>query len=235
MAIVSFAICETTSLSDLREMATKSQLDKQGWEEVVESFSAIQVWRSWLGDRYGELKELRHRSNPDDPPDIDLVFEKGQLGLEHTALEPPPLGHAEAIAKEINPGGGRAIPSIARQWARPELESMAFWQNGSDSFMSDDYSAALESLVSSIRKKLKDQLSRIICVIDKASVGIMESEWLASQLWHQMNTADFELLGDRVVILHHRCTDTHFFSALVCRDEPLQACLDGKPVALPTA
>ena len=203
-------------------MATNSQLNDKGWKEVVESFHVVHVWRAWFAERYGELKELRHRSNPHDPPDLDLVFENGQIGLEHTALKPYPLGHAGAIAKEVNPTDCRGIPSISPNWTRAELETVAFWRNASRSNMTDDCYAALESLASTVRRKLKEPLSDIICVMDEASFGVMGSKWLASQLWQLVNSKEFERFGDRAVILHHRYTDMQLFSAVVRRGEPLQ-------------
>ena len=206
-------------------------LDGKGWNEVIRALDAIQVWRDWFEMRYGELKELRHRSNPDDPPDLDVVFENGQIGLEHTALMPHPLGHAEAIAKKVNPRGGRSLPALSRQWTRKELEDLALGMPGYAPWANvfDEHQVAFGSLVATLQRKLKGPASNVICVTDEATFGSADTEWLASGLYEIANTSEFAELGDRSVILLHRANHIQFFSALVQRGKPLQAKRDGNP------
>lgn len=215
----------------MAKLFVQSPLDGKGKNEVIRSLDAIQVWQEWFAPRYGELKELRHRSNPDDPPDLDLVFERGEVGLEHTALKPCPLGHAEAIAAEVNPHGGRFLPSLSRQWTRDELEELAFpktrasWANSSD-----EYRVVFASLVATIRRKIRDPASQIICVWDQATLENTADERQAIHLWQTVNTDEFEHFADRTVILLRRDNPLQFFSALVRRNEPLQARRNDKPL-----
>src|SRR5437762_278180 len=105
MPIASFPASYRTTDDEINACVLQSRLDGNERNEVIWSFDAITIWRDWFATRYGELKELRHRSNPDDPPDLELVFERRLVGFEHTSLKPRPLGHAEAVAHEVNPGG----------------------------------------------------------------------------------------------------------------------------------
>jgi hypothetical protein len=230
MAVLSFAASYQTPLPEMAKLLTG--LDDKGWNEVIRTLDAIQVWREWFAARYGELKVLRHRSNPDDPPDLDLIFENGQIGLEHTALMPYPLGHAKAIAKEVNPAGGRSLPSLSRQWTRKELEDLALGMPGSAPWanVDDEHNAAFAALISTLRRKLHEPASQVVCVTDEATFGSADTEWLASGLYDILSTNEFQHFGDRTVVLLNRTNHIQFFSALVRRGEPLQAKRDGKPV-----
>ncbi len=236
MAIVSFPASYHTSPEVLVKLLDKSSLDGKGKNEVDWSFDAIQIWQEWFAARYGELKELRHRSNPDDPPDLDLVFERGQVGLEHTALKPDPLGYAEAIAGKVNPMGGRFIPSLSRQWTRDELKRFALGIKASWAKTSEEHRVAFECLIEALRRKMQNPTSRIICVRDEATLELtlkpIRSERLAKDLWQVVNTDEFEDFADRTVILFHRDNELQFFSALVRRREPLQMNTDGVPMSL---
>ena len=85
------------------------------------------------------------RSNPDDPPDLELIFASRTVGLEHTSLKLHPLGHSEAIAATIKPGGGRTIPSISKQWSRHELEKLAVGIGSSWAKTSDEHLVAFDA------------------------------------------------------------------------------------------
>ena len=230
MAVLSFPASYKTSSAEMASLLTKAKIDKKGWNEVIRSFDAVHVWQEWFAARYGDLIELRHRSNPDDPPDIELIFARGRMGLEHTALQPYPLGYAEAIASEVNPRRGRSLPSLSREWTRQELEKLALgigdapWAD-----VGDEHRAAVKSLFSSLQRKAKEPASQVICITDEATFGDANTEWLASELDHLLNTDVFAQFGNRTVILLHRNNDLQFFSALVRRGEPLQAKRNGKP------
>src|SRR4051812_11257145 len=102
-----------TQQNELHDLLRESLLSGKERNEVLWSLDAIQIWRKFFEDLYGKLLSLRHRSNPDDPPDLELIFEDAAVGLEHTSLMPYPLGHAEAVAREVNPRGGRSLPSLS--------------------------------------------------------------------------------------------------------------------------
>jgi hypothetical protein len=88
MAISSFPVTYDTPLRELSQRLAASGLKEKERKEVLWSVDAVQIWEDWFSQRHGQLSEVRHRSNPDDPPDIDLVFDRADLGCEHTALLP---------------------------------------------------------------------------------------------------------------------------------------------------
>ena len=220
MAITAFPLSYRTPLREVAKLLRQSSLDGKGRNEVVRSLDAIQVWQEWFADRYGVLKELRHRSNPDDPPDLDLVFEREEIGLEHTALKPYPLGHAQAIAAEVNPGGGRFLPSLSQKWTRDELANLALGMNPSWANASDEHRVAVGSLLTTLKRKVQNPASQIISVWDEAMFGTWDIERLARDLSEALNAKEFERFIDRTVILLHRDNASQFYSSLVRRGEP---------------
>jgi hypothetical protein len=176
--VTELAITFETSAVDVGKLATSAGLKRKEWNELVWSFQALAVWCTWLVDRHGPLQKVRHRSNPDDPPDLDLVFEKETVGVEHTALQPYPLGYAQAIAEEANPKGGRIIPSISQKWTRQQLEGLALNIVGVRppfANVADEHSHALQSFVEGAERKIKGS-SKIIVVTDSISHGNYDTE-----------------------------------------------------------
>lgn len=232
MAVLAFPASYRTPLEEMARLLRLTRLNKKGRLEVLSALDAVSVWQDWFSSRYGPLTEIRHRSNPDDPPDIDLVFERESVGLEHTLLMPPPLGHAEAIADEINPGGGRILPGISGNFSRQDLEQLAFLMAGKApwSNVADDHRIAVAALLSAVQRKIRDSGSQVVCVNDKASLEGAGADWLASELYAAVNTNEFADLGDRTVIFLQRDNHIQFFSALVRRGEPLRALRDSAPV-----
>lgn len=230
MAITSFSVSYSTDVLEVAKMATALNLQAKAWNELVWSFDAVQVWRVWFLEHYGELFELRHRSNPDDPPDLELIFEKEQLGLEHTAFMPYPLGYAEGIVREINPSGCVGIPSISRQWTRPELINEILGVTSEWANVSDEHNTAIDALVSSIRRKIKEPASRVVCVTDRATFGGASTEWLVSQLWSVVNAKESECYSNRIILFMNRSNNIQFFSALIQRGCPLLAYRDGESI-----
>jgi hypothetical protein len=234
VAITPFPATYQTSSLEIAQLLLKSPLDGGESNEVLRALDAVQVWREWFCERYGELVEIWHHSNPDDPPDLDLLFEKGQIGLEQTSLMPHPLGYAKAIAKEVNPGGGRLLPGVSQEWTREELERLCFPRTSDAPWaaVGDEHRVAFEKLVSTLRKKMKEPASRVISIYDETTFGGADTEWQTSGLHRVVNSVEFADYGDRTVIFLQRDNDTRFFSALIRRGEPIQAKRDGK-IALP--
>ena len=77
MPITSLPVSYRTTDDEINACVMQSSLDGKERNEVIWSFDAITIWQDWFATRYGEFKELRHRSNPDDPPDLELFLNKG--------------------------------------------------------------------------------------------------------------------------------------------------------------
>lgn len=227
MSITPIPASYQTPISTVVGRAIECGLKGKCGNEVIRGLDAIQVWRDWFEERYGELSEIRHRSNPDDPPDLDLVFESGQIGAEVTSLKPFPLGYAEAVAEEINPNGGRLLPSITGAFDRERLEKLALNLDHEWADVGDEHRRAVECLVETVTRKMKEPASRVICVIDETTFGFTDTEWLATHFHRLLDGKLFGALGDRVVILLNRLNDLQYFSALFQRGAPLLAKRDG--------
>jgi hypothetical protein len=222
VAIISFPASYQTPIEGLIGSIRQFALNGKQQNEVLWSFETILIWQEWFVEQYGELKELRHRSGGDDPPDLNLVFKTREIGFEYTALKPYPLGYAEAIASEINPKGSRILPGISLEWTRDKLERLAsgnsagtqVWSNASD-----DYDLALRNLIATVQRKLCDSESDIICVRDDTTFLCDDFEGLALRLSDLLNSQEFQHAAHRTVIL---VCARHSLSALVRRAEALR-------------
>jgi len=205
-------------------------LDGKEQNEVLWSFDAIQLWREWFAPRYGELKELRHRSNPDDPPDLDVVFEIGEVGFEHTALKPYPLAYAEAIASEINPRGSRILPGISLKWTREKLEKLSSGCScgvSAWSHIDEDQNVAFRNLTATLKRKLYDSASDVICVRDELPFREADFQQLAVCLDQVLNTEGFGHSAGRVFIL---IRPDKSLSAVLQRGQPMQVKRYAEPI-----
>jgi hypothetical protein len=87
-------------------------LTGQSRTEVLQCLDMIQTWQPWLTKTFGQIVEIPHRSAPDEPPDLELIFTDGRIvGMEHTRLQPSHLGQADALMRKSGEGG--FIPSIS--------------------------------------------------------------------------------------------------------------------------
>src|SRR5437868_3372446 len=95
--------------------ARDAGLDKKSSREVCRCWDVLQIWRDWFHKKFGELRLIRHRSPPDDPPDLELVFERKIVAFEHTRLQPEHIGRADAVRKrEIAPDVCTVVPAISK-------------------------------------------------------------------------------------------------------------------------
>jgi hypothetical protein len=56
--------------------------------EVVECWDMLAIWWDLIEERFGQVRSIRHRSPPDDPPDLEIVFADRTIPFEHSHLQP---------------------------------------------------------------------------------------------------------------------------------------------------
>jgi hypothetical protein len=113
MAITELPLNRAVDQAAAWDILMASNLNAQACEEVRDCWDIVQVWGDWFAERFGEIRCVKHRSNPDDPPDLELVFANTVVACEHTRLQPEPLGWADGLAKEIDPHSCITMPSIS--------------------------------------------------------------------------------------------------------------------------
>src|SRR6266542_6925612 len=96
MAITPLAITCGTLEDAVRIAKTTPGLSEQSHNEVYHCLDMLQSWQQFLKETFGELTSINHRSQPDDPPDLELIFGSRIVGMEHTKLLPSHVGEAEA-------------------------------------------------------------------------------------------------------------------------------------------
>jgi hypothetical protein len=118
---------------------------------------------------------IRHRSPPEDPPDIELVFAEQTIAFEDTRLQPEHLGRADALRdRTIVPDLSTVVPAISKPIKSSEklIERMLgipqadLWTN-----VADEHAALARLLTETIRKKM-DRLPKggIIGIVDDVAV-----------------------------------------------------------------
>ena len=113
MAITELQLRKGVDLESAWEHATNVGLDAHGLEEIRDCWDCALIWEDWLEQHFGIISAVRHRSPPDDPPDIELIFGETVVGVEHTRLQPPPLGWSNGLRTVIDPRATTVVPSLS--------------------------------------------------------------------------------------------------------------------------
>src|SRR2546423_6395703 len=156
MAITELPLNGSVDLSAAWDIVIAAGLNAQACEEVRDCWDIVQVWTDWFAVRYGEITGVRHRSNPDDPPDLELIFAENVVACEHTRLQPAPLGWAEGLRDEIDPSSCITIPSISKPPKHREamIDTMLGLSQDPWSDVIDDLVVVRNSLAQSVRRKM---------------------------------------------------------------------------------
>ena len=223
MAINKLSITFETSLQEALATARTAGIDKKGRTEVVECLDMAQVWREWFSARFGELLSVRHRSNPDDPPDIELIFHEKCMAVEHTRLQPYPLGWAEDIATEIDPSRCILIPPMSgRQRNRSGLLDEMLRIGSASVGPNQEQAVIVGKLLSTAKCKMKKlPHGSVICVVDEIHLFPPEFECISRESARILNSDESADFNSYTLIFLSRSGPNQTRSVLIRRQEPI--------------
>ncbi|NBZ95360.1 MAG: hypothetical protein EBR40_02845 [Proteobacteria bacterium] len=148
-----------TTRESFWDNAHTSLLGKKEIEEFRDAFDFLKIWREDLQSEFGALHSITHLSNPDDPPDVIAHFEKGDLNIEITSLEPFHIHQSEPLKGQFAQTGLRLLPISSPPRSRVEAEQMMtpigdpqLWEN-----VSDRCDARKETIISRVMAKLENR------------------------------------------------------------------------------
>jgi hypothetical protein len=222
MAVTPLALSYGVSDEQIFQITKAGGLQKQSRMEVWQCWDMVQIWRQWVIENFGEIKAVRHRSPPDDPPDLELVFKDRTIGMEHTRLQPKHLGQAEALMRKSGEGG--FIPSISSPPADfTEMQSIIVGAKIPWSSTMDDWKAIFDLLAIALRKKMRGMPDGgIIGMIHDLVVASTNQRILAEVAQNIVNRNEFADFTGYSLILLDRANRRQFHSSLVRRGEAIR-------------
>jgi hypothetical protein len=175
----------------------------------------LQIWQQFLKETFGELARINHRSQPDDPPDLELIFGSRIVGMEHTKLLPSHVGEAEAWLRDSGQGGG--LPSISSPPAnKDELRDIVAGIKPAWSNVVDDWKTIFDLLAITLRKKMGGMPDGGIIGVVCDLFVMDESDHLLAQVAHDIvNRIEFSDFDKYMLIVLNRSTHSTFYSALI--------------------
>jgi hypothetical protein len=143
--------------------------------ELMDAFAILDIWQSLFHSSHGQLQSLVHCSNPDDPPDAIAKFARGDLGIEHTIIEPSHRVHGTKLIQQQFPGKGFSAPPLSGSYDRVELQRListpsdpAFWESVGN------HMSARSSILSSAAAKKFGKYPECGLLVLRGSIGEFE-------------------------------------------------------------
>lgn len=217
MAIVQLDLNYGLDLEQVFQIAKAADLDKQSRSEVVDCWDMVQIWEDWFTENFGTISAVHHRSQPDDPPDLELVFEGRTLGMEHTRLQTKHLGQAAALARKYHAGG--FIPPISSPPATfAELKDIVAGVNPVWSTVNDGCSAIFGLLAVGLRDKMRGMpCGGIIGMVQDMVVANSNQRLLGEIAQNIVNRPEFADFANYTLILLDRANILKYHSSLIKR------------------
>jgi hypothetical protein len=136
---ISLSATFSTPQETIWEEARRRLSGNKEMEELRDAFDFLHIWQDYLRSLYGELESVTHLSNPDDPPDVIAYFERGELNIELTSLEPDHIHQSEQLKGQFSATGHTVLPISYKPSSRAEAETIMAtpghqqaWENVSD-------------------------------------------------------------------------------------------------------
>lgn len=218
MAIVDLKLGRDFDLEQAWGTSKSAGLEKQSALEVVECWDMLTIWRDVIEERFGQIQSLRHRSPPDDPPDLEIVFADRTIPFEHSHLQPEHLGHFESLKHEVVPDQCVAVPSISNppKGRKEMINAMLNVLDAPWSNVSDDHLVIKGLLSRTLRKKM-DRLPNggIIGIVD--CVTLRDQKWLTEFAASLVNSDSFADSESFMLVLLYRPNQLQFYSAVIER------------------
>jgi hypothetical protein len=222
MAITPLILKYDADLEEIFRIMNTAGLEKRSRLEVVECWDMIQIWQTWVKEKFGQITMVRHRSQPDDPPDLELVFPQQIVGMEHTRLQPKHLGQAAALMRKSGQGG--FIPPIGSPpKTLDELQDIIAGVKHTWSNTIDDWRAVFDLLAITLREKMRGiPNGGIIGVVHDLVVSATDQHLLAEIAHNIVNRDEFADFEGYTLVLLDRANMHQFHSALVRRGEDIR-------------
>jgi hypothetical protein len=222
MAITSLRLKFGLSYQEVYQTVEAAGGDDQACDEVAECWDMVQIWRDWFTNRFGEIKEVRHRSYGQDPPDLELVSLHQTAGMENTHLLPEHLGQYNALRRKGN--GFTSVPPISQKPANfSELREAMDWTK--------DNWVNVENEWQEFRALLASQLLRKMGGIPKGGIiGMVthdihifngDQPQMAKIAYEIINHVKFPDFTNYSLILLARTGPARFHSSLIRRREKI--------------
>jgi hypothetical protein len=222
MAITPLTIPCGTLDDAVRIAKTTPRLSGQARNEVYHCLDMLQIWHHFLKEKFGELTRINHRSQPDDPPDLELIFGSRIVGMEHTKLLPSHVGEAEAWLRESGQGGG--LPSISSPPAnKEELRDIVAGIKPAWSDVIEDWKTIFDLLAITLRKKMRGMPDGgIIGVVYDLFMMDRDNHLLATVAHDIVNRAAFADFANYILILLNCSNPLEFHSFIIQRGDILE-------------
>jgi len=222
MAITPLSLSHGLSREEALPIIKAATLDGEYRQEVLECWDMVQIWRDWIREKFGEVTSIRHRSPPDDPPDVELLFEGRAVSMEHTRLQPQHLGQAQAVMRKSGKGG--FIPSISSPPADfNEMRNVIVGAKLPMSPDADDRAAISDLLEAALKKKMGGMPNGgIIGMMHDLIVTSTNKRIIAEVAQNIVNHAKFPDFTAYTLILLDRANHRQFHSSLVRKGEDIR-------------
>ena len=236
MAVTKLPVPDLTYESASEIAKSTPGIDCQSRQEIFQCLDMVQIWQSWFKENFGLIVGINHRSRPHDPPDLEFILADGRIvGMEHTRLQPPHLGQAEALMRKSEEGG--LIPSIS---SPPkdfnEMKDIIAGVKIPFSSVADDAAAIFDRLANTLRPKMRGMPNGgIIGMVHDLVVHPTNKRMIAETAQNIVNRGEFADFSNYTLILLDRATDSVFHSWLVRRNEPIQEKIGEPPPLTPEA
>jgi hypothetical protein len=211
-----------SDLDKVFHRAREAALNIKSAREVCRCWDILQIWSDWFHERFGELQLIRHRSPPDDPPDIDLIFSARSIACEETRLLPEHIGRADALRdSEIAPDVCTTVPAISKPIANNKelIELMLaikpdeIWTD-----VADEHSALARLLAQTIRRKMSRLPNGgVIAITDDVAVMGHTLEFLFQTAEELIMSEQFKDFDKYILLIRSRPNIIQFNSALITR------------------
>jgi hypothetical protein len=191
---------------------------KKEIEEFRDAFDFLKIWRESLQSEFGKLHSVTHLSNPDDPPDVIAHFEKGDLNIEITSLEPFHIHQCEPLKGQFAQRGLTLLPISSPPRSRAEAEQMMdpfghpqAWEN-----VSDRCDSRKETIISRVMAKLENRgvraLKQGLILLTGDLMGDLNEELAIRNAFEELSAHPLAAGWDIGTV--HQWSHSSFYSAL---------------------
>lgn len=211
-----------TDLNKVFHCARNAGLEKKSSREVCHCWDVLQIWRDWFQEKFGELKFIRHRSTPDDPPDLELIFAEETVAFEDTRLQPEHIGRADALRnRKMAADVCTTVPAISKPTKSNKklIETMLGISQGGGWTNASEEHAALERLLAETVRKKMERLPNggIIAIVDETACLGHTLQFLFQAAEDLIQSDEFCDFDNYVLIIQSRLTPTNYNCALITR------------------